>query len=68
MRSSFRSARANWFAARPDGPRPFWRSPALATVLLSIVAHGLSALPGIDLYARKIASLGTGTPEREEIA
>jgi NhaP-type Na+/H+ or K+/H+ antiporter len=44
------------------------RLAVIATVLLSIFAHGLSALPGIDLYARKIASLGTGAPEREEIA
>jgi sodium/hydrogen antiporter len=35
----------------------------MATVLLGIFAHGLSALPGIDLYARKIASLDSGAPE-----
>ncbi len=28
------------------------RLAVMATVLLSIVAHGLSAMPGIDLYAR----------------
>jgi NhaP-type Na+/H+ or K+/H+ antiporter len=33
------------------------------TVLLSIFAHGLSAAPGIDLYARRIASLDSGAPE-----
>lgn len=39
------------------------RLAVMATVLLSIFAHGLSALPGIDLYARKIASLDPGAPE-----
>lgn len=35
----------------------------MATVLLSIFAHGLSATPGISLYARKVASLGDAAPE-----
>ena len=35
----------------------------IATVLLSIFAHGLSARPGIALYSRKIAALGPGAPE-----
>ena len=35
----------------------------MATVLLSIVAHGLSTLPGIDRYARVIAALDRGAPE-----
>ncbi len=34
-----------------------------ATVLLSIFAHGLSAMPGIGLYTRKIASLAPEAPE-----
>ena len=34
-----------------------------ATVLLSIFAHGLSAMPGIGLYTRKIASLAPDAPE-----
>jgi NhaP-type Na+/H+ or K+/H+ antiporter len=37
----------------------------MVTVLLSIYAHGLSALPGIGLYARRIAGLGPDAPERE---
>ena len=36
-----------------------------ATVLLSIFAHGLSARPGIGLYARQITRLGTDAPEYE---
>jgi len=36
------------------------------TVAISIFAHGLSARPGIDLYARKIALLDSNAPEREE--
>ncbi len=39
------------------------RLAVMATVLLSIFAHGLSALPGIDLYHRSIASLDAGAPE-----
>jgi hypothetical protein len=39
------------------------RLAVMATVLLSIFAHGLSALPRIDLYARTIASLDSAAPE-----
>ncbi len=35
----------------------------MVTVLLSIFAHGLSTLPGIGLYARKVAALGREAPE-----
>jgi NhaP-type Na+/H+ or K+/H+ antiporter len=45
---------------------PTIRLVVIATVLLSIFAHGLSALPGTGLYARKIALLTPGTPERVE--
>jgi NhaP-type Na+/H+ or K+/H+ antiporter len=38
----------------------------MATVMLSIFAHGFSALPGVDLYARKIADLDASAPERRE--
>ena len=41
------------------------RLAVMATVLLSIFAHGLSALPGINLYARRIASLDKAAPEHE---
>jgi NhaP-type Na+/H+ or K+/H+ antiporter len=37
----------------------------MMTVLLSVFAHGLSALPGIGIYARKIQSLGPDAPELE---
>jgi NhaP-type Na+/H+ or K+/H+ antiporter len=40
----------------------------IATVLLSIFAHGLSASPGIKLYARQIAGLGAGAPEFEVVS
>jgi NhaP-type Na+/H+ or K+/H+ antiporter len=41
------------------------RLAVMATVLLSILAHGLSAAPGINLYARKIASLDPAAPEHQ---
>jgi NhaP-type Na+/H+ or K+/H+ antiporter len=41
------------------------RLAVMATVLLSIFAHGLSALPGINLYARKISALPPDAPEHE---
>jgi sodium/hydrogen antiporter len=37
----------------------------MATVVLSIFSHGLSAMPGMELYARKIAALEAGAPEHE---
>jgi sodium/hydrogen antiporter len=39
------------------------RLAVVVTVLLSIFAHGLSATPGIGLYARKIGSLNPTAPE-----
>jgi NhaP-type Na+/H+ or K+/H+ antiporter len=39
----------------------------IATVLLSIFAHGLSAAPGVRLYARQIARLGADAPEFEAL-
>jgi NhaP-type Na+/H+ or K+/H+ antiporter len=39
------------------------RLAVMATVLLSIVAHGLSALPGIRRYAAAIAELDRNAPE-----
>jgi sodium/hydrogen antiporter len=35
----------------------------MATVSLSIFAHGLSAMPGISLYATKVAALDASAPE-----
>ncbi len=43
------------------------RIAVMATVLLSIFAHGLSAMPGINLYAAKIAALPPAAPEHQEI-
>ena len=37
----------------------------IATVLLSVLAHGVSANPGVRLYARSIAGLGPDSPEFE---
>ena len=42
------------------------RIAVMATVLLSIFAHGLTAQPGINLYARRIADLNETSPERQE--
>jgi len=41
------------------------RLALIATVLLSVFAHGLSASPGIRFYARQIAELGPDAPEYE---
>jgi NhaP-type Na+/H+ or K+/H+ antiporter len=41
------------------------RLAVMATVMISIFAHGLTASPGMELYARKIASLGAGAPENQ---
>lgn len=39
------------------------RLAVMATVLVSIFLHGLSALPGIGLYARRVAALPPDAPE-----
>lgn len=38
----------------------------MATVMLSIFAHGFSALPGIALYARTVGNLDAASPEKRE--
>jgi NhaP-type Na+/H+ or K+/H+ antiporter len=43
------------------------RLAVMATVLISIFAHGLSAMPGIDLYAKRIASLDPTAPEHAPV-
>ena len=40
----------------------------MVTVLLSIFAHGFSALPGINIYARKVATLDETSPEKRPTA
>jgi len=42
------------------------RAAVMVTVALSIFIHGLSAMPGISLYARKVAALEPSAPERQE--
>ncbi|OPX98407.1 MAG: K(+)/H(+) antiporter NhaP2 [Syntrophorhabdus sp. PtaB.Bin006] len=42
---------------------PTIRLAVTITVLLSVCAHGLSALPGIGLYAKSISTLAEDTPE-----
>jgi NhaP-type Na+/H+ or K+/H+ antiporter len=37
------------------------------TILISVFAHGISAAPLIDRYARKVAVLSPGAPERREV-
>jgi NhaP-type Na+/H+ or K+/H+ antiporter len=44
------------------------RLTVMATVMLSILAHGLSGLPGINWYAGKVKALPDGAPERQAIA
>jgi NhaP-type Na+/H+ or K+/H+ antiporter len=39
-----------------------------ATVLVSIYAHGISAVPGIALYVRKVSGLGTKAAEYAEVS
>jgi NhaP-type Na+/H+ or K+/H+ antiporter len=43
------------------------RLALMATVLLSIFAHGLSATPGIQVYARAVTSLGADAPENQGV-
>ena len=38
----------------------------IMTVMLSIFAHGFSALPGIDRYARRVAALDAAAPEKRQ--
>lgn len=41
---------------------------AMATVFLSVFAHGISANPAIRRYARRAEVLHSGAPENEEVA
>ncbi len=41
------------------------RLAVMATVLCSIFAHGLSAVPGMEVYARRIRTLRPDAPELE---
>jgi NhaP-type Na+/H+ or K+/H+ antiporter len=50
--------------AHPPG-EPTIQLAVIATVLMSIVAHGLSAMPGIGLYSRSVRALPPDAPELE---
>jgi len=41
------------------------RLTVMATILLSIFGHGLSALPGISIYAKRITALSSDAPEHK---
>ena len=42
------------------------RLAVMMTVLVSIFAHGLSALPGINLYTKRVQALPPDAPELKE--
>lgn len=44
------------------------RLAVMMTVLVSIFAHGLSAMPGINLYARTVTGLDSNAPENQDAA
>jgi len=46
---------------------PLIRDAVMLTVVVSIFAHGLSALPGINVYARKVDALDASAPERQQV-
>ena len=48
-----------------SGGESIVRLAVMVTVLLSIFAHGLTTLPGINLYARKLAGLDEHSPEKQ---
>jgi NhaP-type Na+/H+ or K+/H+ antiporter len=52
--------------ASPGGSGGAVRLAVIATVLLSIFAHGVSALPGMEWYARRIRRLPSDAPERSD--
>jgi NhaP-type Na+/H+ or K+/H+ antiporter len=43
------------------------RLAVMATVLMSIVAHGMSALPGAAAYEKRVAALDPSAPEHEAV-
>jgi NhaP-type Na+/H+ or K+/H+ antiporter len=47
---------------------PKIRVLVMTTVVLSIFLHGLSAIPGINIYSRNVAALDSSAPERQELA
>ena len=47
---------------------PTIRIAVIVTVALSILLHGLSALPGIALYSRRISTLNASAAENQDVA
>ena len=47
---------------------PTIRLAVIATVVLSIFLHGLSAMPGTGLYSRRIGALAASAAEHQEVA
>jgi sodium/hydrogen antiporter len=43
------------------------RLAVMVTVFISIFAHGLSAMPGINIYSKKIHALSTNAPENKVV-
>jgi len=43
------------------------RAQGSPSTLLSIFAHGVTAIPGIGLYGRRVASLDAAAPEHREL-
>jgi len=52
--------------AAPAGSGGTVRLTVIATVILSIFAHGISALPGMEWYARRIRHLPSDAPEKAD--
>ena len=50
----------------PAAEASLLRLGMIATVLLSIFAHGLSAAPAINAYAKQVEKLDTEAPERRD--
>ncbi len=46
---------------------PTIKLAVMLTVALSIFAHGVSAMPGISVYERKIAALDAAAPEHQKV-
>jgi len=46
--------------------QPFIELAVMATVSLSIFAHGITATPGINIYARKVEKMPEEAPEKEK--
>jgi len=50
------------------GTEPAIRVTVIATVFMSIFAHGLTALPGTEWFARKLATLPADAPDLDHLS